>query len=162
MKKRILSVILLLAMLLTMVPFAATAEEVTTDVNAGSDATTENEATDAFDYEALYVKEGLVNLFTVYGENNGLDFSKATWTDKLKGSVATLMGKGAKDGDPTRWVQNADGSFGFNVLKGAIMENGEYSETGDGATASLGQHLGNNIRLSFGLPLLPDGSFTVE
>ena len=161
MKKRILSVILLLAMLLTMVPFAAAAEEVANDA-VQNGAGTENEAAEAFDYESLYVKEGLVNLFTVYGENNGLDLSKATWTDKLKGSVATLMGTGAKTGDPTRWVQNADGSFGFNVLKGAIMENGEYSETGDGATASLGQHLGNNIRLSFGLPLLPDGSFTVE
>ena len=145
-------------MLITAIPVmtaGVVAEEVT--------APQEGEGTaDAFDYEALYVKEGLVNLFTIYGENNGLDFSKATWTDKLKGSVATLMGKGAKTGDPTRWVQNADGSFGFNVLKGAIMENGEYSKTGDGATASLGQHLGNNIRLSFGLPLLPDGSFTVE
>ena len=142
MRKRIVSLMLLFAMLITAIPVmtaGVVAEEVT--------APQEGEGTaDAFDYEALYVKEGLVNLFTIYGEDNGLDLSKATWTDKLKGSVATLYGTGAKSGQPTRWAQNADGSFGFNVLKGAIMEDGSYNNSGDGAT-----NLGNDIRLQFGV-----------
>ena len=160
MKKRILSVLLLIAMLLTMIPFAAAAEEVSS--GAGNDANTENE-TEAFDYESLYVKDGLVNLFTVYGDDNGLDLSAATWTDKLGGAVATLYGTGAASGDPTRWKLNADGSFGFDVLKGAIMdEEGTFDITGDGSPVSAGAYLGNAIRLDFGLAMLPEGSFTVE
>ena len=57
MKKRILSVLLLLAMLVTMIPFAAAAEEVSTEGTTGGQ--TETEQPDVGDLYEWYVKEGL-------------------------------------------------------------------------------------------------------
>ena len=101
MKKKIISLVLLLAMLVTAFPAAVMAKEEPLSV--------ENGRSDTVDLHALYVDDGLVALFSVLGERAGTaDLSAGTWTDVFGGKTATL-------GNANRWFINANGSLGFNT-----------------------------------------------
>ena len=148
MKKRILSVLLLLAMLVTMIPFAAAAEEVSTEGTTGGQ--TETEQPDVGDLYEWYVKEGLTNLFTTFGDENGVDLTAGTWTAKVGTGVATL-------GTKARWTDGEFGGIGFNVLYGTVNSEGAYTTTSD-----YNNHHTDGLKLNFGIGLLPASDYTVE
>ncbi|MBE6656270.1 MAG: hypothetical protein E7609_05330, partial [Ruminococcaceae bacterium] len=99
--------------------------------------------------------EDLVAFYTTFIKGT-VDIDAAIWVDLVAGKTAALVGKGGANSHPNRWSMNADGSFGFYVLKGAIEADGTYSGSGDGGAFE------NNIRLEFGLSQLPEGDFTVD
>ncbi len=143
MKKRILSVFLLIAMLVTMVPVMATAAEETS-------ASAEN--TDAVDLHSLYVQDGLTALFSTFGENGDtVDLSAGTWTALVGGKIATL-------GKPERWSLKTGGGVGFDVLCGNYFD-GSYHAI----DYTVMRERNEGLKLSFGLDLLPwESAFTVE
>ena len=157
MKKRILSVLLLLAMLVTMIPVTATvaaAEETVTN-NSSSDSgsnTTGSPAEKpvAGELQDWYVQEGLTNLFTTFGKANGVDYEAGTWTAKVGTGVATL-------GIKARWSAGEFGGLGFNVLYGTVAEDGSYT-----TESSFNNHHTQGLKLNFGISVLPTGDYTVE
>ena len=98
MKKRILSVLLLVAMVVTMIPFAVSAEEVPT---AAPQA--ETPATELAGYDAMYVQDGLTALYTTFGANaSTANLTTGKWTDLISGKTATLVST-----DIGTWVSTA-------------------------------------------------------
>ena len=107
MKKRFLSFLLVLCMLLSMVPVAAQAED-------GNSADSGDQLSS---FEELYVKENLVALFTVYGKNNDtVDLENGKWYarvwDESSASFVTSNTVFAeiKGND---FTQEADGALGI-------------------------------------------------
>ena len=152
MKKRILSVLLLLAMLVTMIPVAASATEAgetTEGASGGSNEQAEEPAVgNLYDW---YVQDGLQNLFTTFGKENGLDIAAGTWTAKIGTGKATLVYNTA------RWSYGDFGGFGFNVLYGTVDANGDYT-----TESTYNNHHKAYLRLNFDTGLLPLGDFTLE
>ena len=142
MKKKIISLVLLLAMLVTAFPAAVMAKEEPLSV--------ENGRSDTVDLHALYVDDGLVALFSVLGERAGTaDLSAGTWTDVLGGKTATL-------GNAARWTRNALGGIGFNTFCGE-MADGVFT-----ANSTGNNYKDKTAKLDLGIALLPEGDFTVE
>ena len=140
MKKRLLSVMLLLAMLITAVPVMVSAEV---------DATVLPEnATSMTDLHNYYVQDGLTALFTTFGDNAGVDLTAGTWTDRIGGKVATL-------GKSTQWKEGEQGGIGFTVVYG-IMTDGSFG-TGYNLNAN-----DKSLKLDFGIAMLPTSDFSVE
>ena len=144
MKKRILSMLLLLVMLVTAVPFAAVE-------TAAVEATPTGKEEEYVDLDTLYVQNGLISHFSVFGKNaSTVDLSAGTWTDLVAGKTATF-------GDKSVWSVNANGSVGFTTYRGALV-NGKA----DFDTKTYDNYQKASTRLNFGLSLLPDSDFTVE
>ena len=150
MKKRILSLLLLAAMLVTMVPVASTA------VAAKEAQTQSTEPVEYVDLHTLYVQDGLQNLFTTFGDNAGYDLSKGKWAAKIGTGIAEL-------GEPTRWKVGEYGGIGYNVIHGvlnSINADGTYNyDTTTHATDPIKKAA---LKLNFGVSLLPTSDFTVE
>ena len=108
MKNRILSLLLLAAMLVTMVPVASTA------VAAKEAQTQSTEPVEYVDLHTLYVQDGLQNLFTTFGDNAGYDLSAGTWTAKVGSGVATL-------GEKARWSEGEYGGIGYGAFYGFLI-----------------------------------------
>ena len=125
MKKRVLSFLLLLAMLVTMVPvmaFGSSANETTEEEPPRSEV-----YTDVSDFYSLYKTEGLIAFFDALDPSNGtLDMENGKWYAKVYDEAtgafvksetifATLVG-GAYDADtnPTGWKVGANGGFGYD------------------------------------------------
>ena len=142
MKKKIISLVLLLAMLVTAFPAAVMAKEEPLSVETGR--------SDTVDLHTLYVDDGLVALFSVLGERAGTaDLSAGTWTDVLGGKTATL-------GNAARWTRNALGGIGFNTFCGELAD-------GVFTASSVGNnYTDKTAKLDLGIALLPEGDFTVE
>ena len=96
MKKRILSFLLMLVMVVSMVPVMAT-------------ATAAEETAEAPTADDLYVTDGLVALFDAFGKNDAsVDLANGTWTAKYSKTgpaVATIKGV-------SWWKFRANGGFG--------------------------------------------------
>lgn len=102
------------------------------------------------DLHQLYVKDGLVSLFTTFGDYaDSVDLANGVWKDIIAGKKATLEAK-------SRWTVNKNGSVGFNAFYGTLDAQGAYTETSDGNNVSA------NARLNFGIAMLPTEDFTVE
>ena len=151
MKKRILSLLLLVAMILTMVPVMVSAEEAATESVQQQPDNNETVA-DATpgDLHDWYVKDGLTALYSTFGANNGVNLTDGTWTSKVGTGVATL---GVKE----RWSVGEYGGIGYNVLYGTVAEDGSYVKE-----SSFNNHNNTNLYLGFGLSQLNNGDFTVE
>ena len=125
MKKRVLSFLLLLAMLVTMVPamaFGTSASETTEEEPPRSEV-----YTDVSDFYSLYKTEGLIAFFDAFDPANGtLDMENGKWYAKVYDEAtgafvksetifATLEG-GAYDAEtnPTGWKVGANGGFGYD------------------------------------------------
>ena len=135
--KKIVTLLLLVAMLITAIP-----------VMVWADAEAPTEST-AFDAHELYVKEGLVSLFTVFDDAADVDLSRGIWHDRVGGKTATL-------GNASRWQVSALGGVGFDTFCGE-MAGGTFS------AASAGNNFTDkSARLEFGTALLPTVDFTVE
>ena len=105
MKKRIVSLLLLAAMLITAIP-----------VMTAAVAAEENQVQQEtyVDLHTLYVQDGLQNLFTTFGDKTGLDLTAGTWTARAGKGVATI-------GNKDQWSLNDDGSFGYNMYFGTYI-----------------------------------------
>ena len=148
MKKRIISLFLLMAMVLTMIPVMASAEETTPTVDDGaSSETTEATAGDLHDW---YVQDGLTLLYSTFGANNGVDLDAGTWTARVGTGVATL---GTKD----RWSVGENGGIGYTVLYGTVAEDGTYT-----TESAFNNHNTVGLALNFGISQLNNGDFTVD
>ena len=162
MKKRIFSLLLLVAMLVTAVPVmqASAVEEV--------EETPKSESVEYVDLNTLYVKEGLVSLFTAFGDNTGIDLTKGTWTDRLNGNVATFKA-------PHRWFRTGEngvsGGVAFDAWSGymkTVDGVATYTKGNSGVAFPTENYLinantsANEARLEFGKENLPAGDFTVE
>ena len=156
MKKKILCLVLLLAMLITGIPFAASAEEATAN---GTAATTEAENTNEntgeavrTEYHDLYVGHDLVGLFTAFAGDDTVSLSGGTgsWANRVtNGSSATFAGTAG-------WSAGTYGGVGFDVVYGQIDANGTFMTSYDGNTYA------NANKLVFDLSLLPKDDFTLE
>ena len=148
MKKRILSVLLLVAMVITMIPFAVSAEEATSE--------TVNEVVD-YDYHDRYVKDGLIGLFTAFDADDDtvtLSGGAGTWTNRVNGNLnATFAGKD--------WVKGQDGGVGYTLIYGTYYADKTKEEGNWAAHNDRNTYYGGN-KLVFGLDLLPDDDFTLE
>ena len=140
MKKRILSMLLLVAMIVTAVPVMSTA--------AGAE--TSSTATEHGDYRDLYVKDGLVNMYTAYVGDTSVNLSTGTWASALEGGTAATLG------NKQYWVKGTYGGVGVTQLWGSYV-NGVFTETADTNTFSV-----VGTRLDFGIDQLPTGSYAVE
>ena len=147
MAKRILSLLLLGAMLVTGVPVFAAEEQTANQTTSGEQTATDVQET--VDLDTLYVKDGLVSHFSVFGDNaSTVNLSAGTWTDLVAGKTATFDVK-------TRWSVNSNGSVGFNSFYGKLDAEGAY------VNDSVGLHA-SNVRLNFGLSMLPTVDYTIE
>ena len=164
MKKRILSALLLVAMLLTMVPVMAAAEEVNAVVDEntvgtnGSEGSNDSQSEEPVDLTDLYVQEGLTALYTTFGEYaSTADLSTGTWTDIIGGKTATL-------GDKGHWRVGEHGGVGFNIFVGNMKDtDGDgYKETYDSDDTTGRNVATTGINLTFGIAQLPANDFTVE
>lgn len=119
-KKRILSMLLPVAMLVTMIPVMTYAEEAGTDdgASAVSDVQEEQESVDIVSMYAA--QDNLVAFFTVFKDGT-VDIEKGTWTDLVGGGVATM-------GTPSRWFVNDNGSVGYDIFYGQVDGNGNYTK----------------------------------
>ncbi|MBE6656667.1 MAG: hypothetical protein E7609_07400, partial [Ruminococcaceae bacterium] len=113
MKRRILSLLLLVAMLITAVPVvsASAVEEVTQT----EQTEVEKESVTYVDPHTLYVTNGLQNLFTVFGDQTGVDMTAGTWTAKIGKGVATF-------GNVQYWEQRSDRGVGYTGLYGQWVD----------------------------------------
>ena len=112
MKKRVISTLLLLCMLITAIPVVQAAE--------GEEVTPKQET--VYDLEKLYVTDGLVAHFSVLGENGDtVSLTDGTWRDLVTGRVATL-------GNKQYWVTRADGAVGFDIIYGQLQAGGSIVE----------------------------------
>ncbi len=112
-------------------------------------------STDAHD---LYVKEGLANVFTTFGEYaSTASLSTGKWTDIVGGKTASL-------GSVGHWRVGENGGVGFNIFRcGASDTDGDgYFDTCDLNNQTGLNYTNTAIRLDFGLDMLPQGDFTVE
>lgn len=142
MKKQVIGFLLLLSMLITAFPLAMPA--------VAAAETSAAEAENYVDLDTLYVKDGLVSHFSTFGANaSTVDLSAGTWTDLVAGKKASFDVK-------ARWSVNSNGSVGFTSFYGTLDENGEYTST------SVGNNHTANVKLNFGLSLLPTEDYTVE
>ncbi len=167
MNKRILSALLLVAMLLTMVPVMAFAEEVNAvvDENAGdtnvSGDSGDSQSEEPVDLTDLYVQKGLAALYTTLGEYaSTADLSTGKWTDLVSGATATFV-------NPSRWSIGANGGVGFDVFYGAYTDAGTAATTADGkynvvSTISQTNVATTGVKLNFGIEQLPTEDFTLE
>lgn len=145
MKKRILSLLLLLCLLITGIPFAAVATET-------SEPQAEESSEVRTEYHDLYVKKGLVGLFTAFVGDAGVSLSdgKGTWSNRVeKGASATFAGT-------TGWRFGTMGGVGYDLVRGQVNAEGAYSTTYSGDTFN------NNNKLQLSLDLLPKDDFTLE
>jgi hypothetical protein len=119
MKKRIISLLLLLGTVLSLFPVAGIAAEevLPKDETPGAQSETVAEENALTDYEKLYVgADGgktanggeLIAFYTAMGEDvASVNLTAKTWSDKLgKAADATLIGNG--------WVTYAKGGFGYD------------------------------------------------
>ena len=139
MKRRIVSLILLLTMLITAIPFAASAE---------TEAPVSETKGDVSNLLDLYA-DGMTAHFTTLGGASGVDLAAGTWTDLVAGKTATL-------GNASRWSLGASGGVGFNTYCGE-MADGAFT-----ASSAGNNYTDKTARLDFGISLLPEGDFTVE
>ena len=144
MKKRLLSVMLLLAMLITAVPVIVSAEE------TFAESATVDTAGDSVDLHDYYVKDGLTALYSTFGADNGVNLTDGTWTSKVGTGVATL-------GVKARWSVGEHGGIGYTVLYGTVAADGSYTKE-----SSYNNHNNSNLYLGFGISQLNNGDFTVE
>ena len=125
MKKRIVSLLLLLAMLVSAVPLAASAAE-----TAGQETQTQKDTVGEtyVDLDTLYVQEGLQSHFSVFGSNaSTVDLTAGTWTDLVAGKSASFK-------NAAKWHINVNGSVGFYTYLGTLdPTTGEFlnSSVGD-------------------------------
>ena len=97
MKQRLLSVLLLLAMLVTMIPVAASAEEVNTNTQS---TTTEQTSTEELpELYTLYVDRGLVALYTAFSDDGSVDLDNGTWANKVAGGASAILRDTSDSGD---------------------------------------------------------------
>ena len=162
MKKRILSFVLLLAMILTMVPVMASAEETNAvaDENAADTGANsgDSQSVEPVDLTTLYVQEGLTALYTTFGEYaSTADLSTGKWTDIINGKTATF-------GEKSHWKVGENGGVGFNIFVGNMTDaDGDgFKETYDDADTTGRNVATTGINLTFGLVQLPEHDFTVE
>ena len=179
MKKRIVSLLLLAAMLITAIPVMTAA------VAAAEEPQAEEEQVAYIDPHTLYVRDGLQTLFTVFGDKSGVDLDAGTWTARVGKAVATF-------GNKDQWEKNSIGAVGFEMYWGTVID-GKYEtsyvyetdpETGeiilyktvDNKTVVSTDGTGNpkvigykntnwdlnGTRLNLGISLLPADDFTVE
>ena len=153
MKKRVISTLLLLCMLITAIPVVQAAE--------GEEVTPKQET--VYDLEKLYVTDGLVAHFSVLGENGDtVSLMDGTWRDLVTGRVATL-------GNKQYWVTRADGAVGFDIIYGQLQAGGSIVEAKSTDTPLATDRYATNAldtyaktRLELGIDLLPKDDFTVE
>ena len=153
MKKRVISTLLLLCMLITAIPVVQAAE--------GEEVTPKQET--VYDLEKLYVTDGLVAHFSVLGENGDtVSLTDGTWRDLMTGRVATL-------GNKQYWVTRADGAVGFDIIYGQLQAGGSIVEAKSTDTPLATDRYATNAldtyaktRLELGIDLLPKDDFTVE
>ncbi len=120
MKKRLISLLLLVSTLLTLLPVigvtAAAAEEaLPKDETPGLLANGVSEGETLTKYDALYIgADGsktanggeLVALYTAYGTDASVDLAAGKWADKMGGTAATLRGAG--------WTKGENGGVGYD------------------------------------------------
>lgn len=112
-------------------------------------------STDAHD---LYVKEGLANVFTTFGEYaSTASLSTGKWTDIISGKTASL-------GSVGHWRVGENGGVGFNIFRcsPADTDGDGYFDACDLNNQTGLNYTNTAIRLDLGLDLLPQGDFTVE
>ena len=151
MKKRILSLLLLVAMILTMVPVMVSAEEAATESEQIQQATNNEATADTTpgDLHDWYIKDGLTALYSTFGADNGVDLTAGTWTSKVGAGVATL-------GTKARWSAGEFGGIGYTVLYGTVAEDGSYVKE-----SSYNNQRVHAVMLDLGKQL-PTGDYTVE
>ena len=154
MKKRILSLLLLLAMLVTMIPVASVAAEEAVSVEEQD-----------YDYHDLYVQAGLTGLFTAIDKDDetvSLTSGAGTWTNRVTGGLAaTLSG--------INWKLGANGGVGFPVYAGQVLSDGTYQMASDYNTIAYHKDVmgaaanyRDNNKLDFTNALLPQEDYTIE
>ena len=135
MKKRVLSLLLLLAMLVTMVPTMSVSAGATENSGEEPPRNEEITSTPVSDFYSLYKTENLIAFFDALDPNNGtLDLAEGKWYARVfnKGTgkweksdtiYATIKG-GAYDAEnnPTGWKTYASG-FGFEETAFKTTEN---------------------------------------
>ena len=128
MKKRVLSLFLLLCMVVSLMPVLA------------APASAEEEA---YDYETLYVQDGLKLFVSAYKtDTSGVDIASGKWSGK--GSL-TLTGGAYSDSNKTGWQALADGGISYYLRNLSEFNSKRYT---------TGMWLDNSV--------LGDGDFTVE
>lgn len=170
MRKRIVGLLLLVAMLITAIPVMTAAEEVP--------AAEKTETVTYVDLHTLYVQDGLQSLFSVFGNRNGVDLTAGKWKSKIGTGVATF-GNCEK-----HWKERDNGAVGYDMYFGTYIKNdaGEYVydshtiyEKNDDGSFKLDSK-GNRIfshyahsnyfdygtQLTLGIDLLPEDDFTLE
>ena len=148
MKTKLLSFLLLGAMLLTAVPFATTAAEATeTPVAPEIEATDDGFVV----LDSLYV-DGMTAHFSVFGKNaSTVNLTAGTWTDLVGGKTATFSYGGVN-----YWRVNKNGSVGYTSFRGELS-GGKVT-----ADSSYNNYKKAANRLQLGLALLPESDFSVE
>ena len=84
--KKILSLLLLAAMLITAIPAVAAAAEETPDAGVNAVA---SEATP--ELYTLYTTRGLVALYTAFSDDGSVDLENGTWANKVAGGAAAIL-----------------------------------------------------------------------
>ena len=154
MNKRTLGLLLLVAMLITAIPVAVSAETIETAPDV---------AYDNYDVEDLYVRDGLTAHFSVLGANSACaSLEKGTWTDLISGKQALL-------GNKEYWQIREDGAVGFDILYGQLGTDGSVlSATDTKLPLSTDRYSSDaasgyaKTRLDLGIALLPKDDYTVE
>ena len=163
MKTKLLSMLLLAAMLLTGIPvMAVSAEEAAP-------------ATKDYDYQDLYVKDGLKVLLTAIDadEDDGIVLSNGigTWKNRVNDTAINALRAYGNDLTTGQWRVGTNGGIGFPVYAGQVNADDSYSKYSVYNTLAHGEYTENGTthaqnRKAMALMLdaanLPTGSFTVE
>ncbi len=147
MKKRILSFLLVVCMLLSMVPVMAAASEQPEAV--ASDVESANA-----DYAKLYVQAGLVHAYMAFGTSDAsYDIAGGVWYDLVGNANATINGGAYSDTNPTGWKV---GEFGGLVYE----DNDAFKATGNGIVWTVGNGEGQlNLPETFTVEYLSRNEF---
>lgn len=154
MKKRILSLLLLLAMLVTMIPVATVAAEEKAQ-------TQENGATGTdHDYHDLYITDGLVGLFTAMDKDddtvNPTNDGNGAWVNRVSGKTNAALGG-------LYWRRTENGGIGYDLYRGAADDaNGTHYVDVPTVNGAETNTYGRTSFLQFGNSMLPHEDFTVE
>ena len=159
MKNRVISLLLLLAMLMTTVPVMTMVGSAETSMAEEGD-----DPKRLTNYDKLYVgadgsttENGgkLVTLFSGFGSDASIDMMSGTWINKLGDLNATF-------GNLKYWEKRADGGIGYTGIYGQLNEEGTIANSSPYNNISAGASSFTNTRLNLGLDLLPDDDYTIE
>ncbi len=111
MKKRCLSLLLLLATLLGCVPVVSVAADTMPAMQSESPS----------DYAALYTERGLVSLFTAFEGDDTVNISNGVWQDRVSGATASLRGA---------WELGPKGGVGYDLAGNELADTTHYLDLG--------------------------------